>query len=49
MLLELEPVEALRAFFERGGNVLLWIAAVTFLMWFLIIDRVWYFWTFHPK
>lgn len=30
-------------FMERGGSVLWYIALVTFLMWSLIIERVWYF------
>jgi biopolymer transport protein ExbB len=38
-----DAVEALRAFMERGGSVLLWIAAVTFLMWTLMLERLWYF------
>jgi biopolymer transport protein ExbB len=49
MLLELEPVEALRAFLERGGNVLLVIGAVTMMMWTLILERLWYFRVGHPK
>lgn len=31
------------SFMERGGDVLWFIAAVTFLMWSLIIERMWYF------
>ena len=34
-------------FMERGGDVLWYIAAVTFLMWSLIIERVWYFFQDH--
>ena len=35
------------AFFELGGNVLVAILAATFVMWVLIIERYWYFWTSH--
>ena len=49
MLLELEPVAALRGFFERGGDVLFLIAAVTFVMWTLMLERLWYFWRVHPR
>jgi biopolymer transport protein ExbB len=38
-----EPLEVVRVFLERGGNVLLAIFAVTFLMWTLILERIWYF------
>ncbi len=48
MLLDLEPVAALRTFLERGGDVLLLIAAVTFVMWTLMLERIWYFWRVHP-
>ena len=43
MLLDLEPIAAVRAFLERGGNVLLIIGAVTFLMWTFMLERLWYF------
>jgi biopolymer transport protein ExbB len=49
VLLELEPIEALRTFLERGGDVLLVIGAVTLVMWTLIIERAWYFLVVHPK
>ena len=39
----------LRAFLERGGDVLLVIAGVTFLMWALMLERIWYFRVVHPK
>ncbi len=48
MLLDLEPVAALRAFLERGGDVLLVIGGVTLLMWTLMLERIWYFWRVHP-
>jgi biopolymer transport protein ExbB len=44
-----DAVEALRAFMERGGSVLLWIAAVTFLMWTLMLERLWYFRRVQPR
>lgn len=34
-------------FFEQGGNVLILIAMVTFLMWALIFERVCYFFILH--
>ena len=34
---------AIVTFMEQGGDVLWLIAAVTFLMWTLIFERVWYF------
>jgi biopolymer transport protein ExbB len=34
---------AIITFMEQGGNVLWLIAALTFLMWTLIFERVWYF------
>jgi biopolymer transport protein ExbB len=49
MLLDLEPIAAVRAFLERGGDVLLVIGAVTFLMWTLMIERIWYFRLVQPK
>jgi biopolymer transport protein ExbB len=49
LLLDLEPVEALRAFLDQGGDVLLVIAAVTMLMWTLIFERIWYFRVGHPR
>jgi biopolymer transport protein ExbB len=49
MLLDFEPVAALRAFFERGGDVLFVIGAVTFVMWTLLLERIWYFWRVHPR
>ena len=49
MLLELEPVAAIRTFLERGGDVLFLIGAVTFAMWTLMLERLWYFWRVHPR
>ena len=49
MLLDLEPVAAIRTFLERGGDVLLVIGAVTLAMWTLMLERIWYFWRVHPR
>jgi biopolymer transport protein ExbB len=49
MLLDFGPIDALRAFLERGGDVLLVIGAVTLVMWTLILERLWYFRIGHPK
>jgi len=38
-----ETIEVVRVFLERGGNVLLAIFGVTFLMWTLMLERFWYF------
>ncbi len=37
----------LLAFMDQGGNVLYWIALVTFLMWSMIFERMWYFQSEH--
>ena len=39
----LEAYEAIVRFMERGGDVLFLVLIVTFLMWMLIIERLWYF------
>ena len=49
MLLDLEPIAALRTFLERGGDVLLVIGAATLVMWTLMLERIWYFWRVHPR
>ena len=38
-----DAYQAIVQFMEQGGNVLWLIAALTFLMWTLIFERVWYF------
>ena len=40
---------AIQDFLEAGGDVLLVIMAVTFLMWTLILERLWYIRTGHPR
>jgi biopolymer transport protein ExbB len=44
---EFEAVAAVRDFVEQGGDVLLVISFVTFVMWTLILERFWYFRTGH--
>jgi biopolymer transport protein ExbB len=43
-----EALGAIRDFIETGGDVMLAIAAVTFWMWWLILERFWYFRWVHP-
>ena len=38
-----EQVFLVRDFLERGGEVLYLILMVTFLMWMLIVERIWYY------
>jgi biopolymer transport protein ExbB len=42
-LLLVDPLEAVRDFMDRGGDVLYLILVVTFFMWILILERQWYF------
>lgn len=39
----LEAFTAIQIFMEKGGVVLYGVFAVTFFMWILIIERLWYF------
>ncbi len=39
--------ERITNFLEMGGDVLFWIGVLTFVMWTLILERVWYFRTEH--
>ncbi len=39
----------LQEFMQTGGWVLNYIMAATFLMWTLILERYWYYWTEHGK
>lgn len=43
-----EAVAAIRDFMELGGNVLWAIMFTLFLMWTLILERVWYLYKVHP-
>lgn len=38
-----EAIGVIRRFMEAGGDVLWYIAALTFLMWTLAFERFWYF------
>jgi len=49
MLLEFGPIAAVRTFIERGGDVLFLIGGVTFLMWTLILERLWFFKVVLPR
>ena len=44
-----ELVDPVREFLDRGGDVLLAIGAVTFLMWTLMLERLWYFRRVAPR
>lgn len=39
----MEAVAAIKAFLDQGGPILIGIAALTFMMWTLAFERVWYF------
>jgi biopolymer transport protein ExbB len=43
-----EAAAAIREFMELGGNVLWAIMLTLFLMWTLILERVWYLYKVHP-
>jgi len=43
MALLIEAWELVRAFMESGGEVLFFIFGITFFMWTLILERLWYF------
>ncbi len=43
MLALMEALAAIKAFVEQGGEVLILIAMLTFVMWTLIFERMWYF------
>lgn len=42
-------LESIRNFMDLGGDVLWAIMFVLFLMWTFILERIWYFYTVHPK
>jgi len=44
-----DAVETIRDFLEHGGQVIVWIAAVIFVMWTLIIERTLYLRTEHHR
>ncbi|GLS25334.1 MotA/TolQ/ExbB proton channel family protein [Marinibactrum halimedae] len=39
----MDYIETIKAFVESGGVVLIGIAILTFFMWTLIFERIWYF------
>ena len=39
----IQQIEAVEIFMEKGGPVLYGILLVTFIMWMLIVERLWYF------
>ena len=41
--------ELVQIFLERGGTVVVVIMWVTFAMWLLIFERVWYYRTAHKQ
>jgi biopolymer transport protein ExbB len=43
-----EAAGSIRDFMELGGNVLWGIMVVLFLMWTLILERLWYFYRVYP-
>ncbi len=45
----MEWVNLIRDFLDSGGPVLYPIMGVTFLMWTLILERLWYSWREHPR
>lgn len=43
MLVLMDALATINAFMAQGGKVLWLIAALTFVMWALIFERIWYF------
>ena len=43
-----DAVGAIRGFLDLGGDVLYGIMLVLFMMWTLILERLWYFYRIHP-
>jgi biopolymer transport protein ExbB len=39
----MDALDAIIAFVEQGGTVLLWIAVLSFVMWTLIFERIWFY------
>lgn len=39
----LDALTAIQVFIEKGGVILYGVFAVTFVMWVLIVERIWYF------
>jgi biopolymer transport protein ExbB len=49
MMWFVESYEAIRDFFEAGGDVLWAILIVTIMLWTLILERTWYFRMVQPE
>ena len=48
-MLDSQAVLEVQAFLETGGEVLLFIGAVTVVMWTLMLERFWFFYRIFPK
>ena len=48
-LILLDFWEDIQTFLETGGDVLVVILFVTFLMWVLLVERMWYMAFIHPQ
>ena len=44
-----QAADSIRHFLELGGDVLWGIMAALFLMWTLILERLWYLYRVHPR
>ena len=44
-----DALASIRDFIELGGDVLYAIMLTLFLMWTLILERLWYFYRVHPR
>lgn len=49
MVALMEALEAIRAFVASGGPILIFIAVLTFFMWTLIFERMWFYKGTLPK
>ena len=47
--MQLEVLMAVREFMQRGGDVLWLILATVFVLWLLILERLYYFYRVHPQ
>lgn len=46
---DFEPVSELQLFMDQGGDVLWLVMASTFLLWWLVLERHYYFWKIHKQ
>ncbi len=44
-----ESLQAIRDFIELGGQVLILISGITWLMWLLILERIWFLFITYPS